>query len=44
MQDITGHYAIPLAHPFSDVPPPYGRRRRPYGGGTSENGCASGIA
>ncbi|MDI9694669.1 serine protease [Burkholderia cenocepacia] len=30
MQDITGHYAIPLAHPFSDVPPPYGRRRRPY--------------
>ncbi|HHT8996105.1 TPA: serine protease [Burkholderia cenocepacia] len=30
MQDITGHYAIPLAHPFSDVPPPYGRRRRPF--------------
>lgn len=30
MQDITGHYAIPLALPFSDVPPPYGRRRRPF--------------
>ncbi|MBP0607559.1 MULTISPECIES: serine protease [Burkholderia] len=30
MQDITGHYAIPLVHPFSDVPPPYGRRRRPF--------------
>ncbi|MCA8252665.1 serine protease [Burkholderia sp. AU31624] len=30
MLDITGHYAIPLAHPFSDVPPPYGRRRRPF--------------
>jgi len=30
MQDITGQYAIPLAHPFSDVPPPYGRRRRPF--------------
>ncbi|KAG8150889.1 serine protease [Burkholderia catarinensis] len=30
MQDITGHYAIPLAHPYSDVPPPYGRRRRPF--------------
>ncbi|MBJ9963444.1 serine protease [Burkholderia seminalis] len=30
MQDITGQYAIPLALPFSDVPPPYGRRRRPF--------------
>ncbi|VWB12967.1 serine protease [Burkholderia lata] len=30
MQDITGNYAIPLALPFSDVPPPYGRRRRPF--------------
>ncbi|KVC27001.1 hypothetical protein WS58_00885 [Burkholderia pseudomultivorans] len=30
MQDITGHYAIPLALPYSDVPPPYGRRRRPF--------------
>ncbi len=30
MQDITGHYAIPRALPYSDVPPPYGRRRRPF--------------
>ncbi len=25
MQDITGHFALPLVAPFSDVPPPYGR-------------------
>ncbi len=30
MQDITGVFALPLAHPYSDVPPPYGRRRTPF--------------
>ncbi|WP_186144424.1 hypothetical protein [Burkholderia gladioli] len=30
LQDITGHYALPLARPFSNVPPPYGRRRMPF--------------
>ncbi|WP_223997757.1 hypothetical protein [Burkholderia gladioli] len=30
MQDITGHYALPLARPFSNVPPPYGWRRTPF--------------
>ncbi|KVL37857.1 hypothetical protein [Burkholderia sp. MSMB1835] len=30
MQDITGHFALPLARPYTDVPPPYGRRRRPF--------------
>jgi len=30
MQDITGVFALPLAHPYSDVPPPYGRRRAPF--------------
>ncbi len=30
MQDITGHFALPLARPYSDVPPPYGRRRTPF--------------
>ncbi|WP_321791010.1 hypothetical protein [Burkholderia pyrrocinia] len=30
MLDITGQFAIPLARPYSDVPPPYGRRRTPF--------------
>lgn len=30
MQDITGHFALPLAYPYADVPPPYGRRRTPF--------------
>ncbi|WP_175911723.1 hypothetical protein [Burkholderia metallica] len=30
MQDITGRFALPLAAPFSDVPPPYGRCRRTF--------------
>ncbi|KVV48316.1 hypothetical protein WT27_04125 [Burkholderia territorii] len=30
MQDITGHFALPLARPYTDVPPPYGRRRMPF--------------
>lgn len=30
MQDIEGHFALPLARPFSDLPPPFGRRRRPF--------------
>ncbi len=30
MQDITGHFALPLARPFSDLPPPFGRRRTPF--------------
>ncbi|WP_257128432.1 hypothetical protein [Burkholderia sp. MSMB1459WGS] len=30
MQDITGHFALPLARPYTDVPPPYGRCRRPF--------------
>lgn len=30
MQDITGRFALPLARPFSDLPPPFGRRRRPF--------------
>ncbi|WP_175885484.1 hypothetical protein [Burkholderia sp. BCC0044] len=30
MQDITGRFALPLVTPFSDVPPPYGRRSSAY--------------
>ncbi|WP_241302487.1 hypothetical protein [Burkholderia stabilis] len=30
MQDITGHFALPLARPFSELPPPFGRRRTPF--------------
>lgn len=30
MQDIEGRFALPLARPFSDLPPPFGRRRRPF--------------
>lgn len=30
MQDITGRFALPLVDPFSEVPPPYGRRRKAF--------------
>lgn len=30
MQDIADRFAVPVARPFSNVPPPYGRRSAPF--------------